>query len=637
MKAKRFLSVLLCAALILTLQPVTALAAGDTDDLIFDISEGNITISDAGGGYLTVTYGPESAATAEFPGTQTITLTGATTIYTVTVDTAAADITLDNVSIDVSAENACAFSMEDSAVNLTLEETNTLISGGNNAGLYCPDDAELTINGGGSLIAAGGVTGSGGGAGIGGSNTASGDKDAGTIAINGGTINATAPCGGAGIGGGYGGNGGTVEINGGTVTAESKRTAYGFGGAGIGGGTAGDGGTIEINGGIVKAAGDYGAGLGGGYGGDGGTVAVSGGTVTATGRYGAGLGGGERMNYNGNGGTVSISGGSVKAVSVYGQAIGHGYDSTGSGTLHSGTLTNGGGEEVFLTKLTLTGAVDTSIPEEDLLFDGTAAGYGKTDLKTDSTGTLYFYFPEGGASAVYNGELYTENVENNHSNTLTPTGQSAYTVGYDLTDLFPDNPSAFAVGGQAFDVTLIPDTGFILPGSVTVRMGGAELAPGTDYTYNGTTGAITIGNVSGSILITAAGEELSDDPPDKDPSPAYYTVTAAQSKGGTIKLSKEQIAENGKVVVTVKADKGYKITDVLINGNSVGAVKKYKIENITEDITVSAVFEPEKKGKICKNPFKGSGWGRFKHYNNRQGWDDWDDGGNRDRGCPKMK
>ena len=111
--------------------------------------------------------------------------------------------------------------------------------------------------------------------------------------------------GGAGIGGGYEGEGGTVMINGGTVTATGGDYV-----AGIGSGYRGSIEAVTISGGIVTATGGYGAaGIGGGEGGAGSAVTINGGTVTATGGdYAAGIGGA-----GGAGGTVTINGGSVTA------------------------------------------------------------------------------------------------------------------------------------------------------------------------------------------------------------------------------------------------------------------------------------------------------------------------------------
>ena len=75
-----------------------------------------------------------------------------------------------------------------------------------------------------------------------------------------GALNVTGGVDGAGIGGSSGVTAGTIAIEGGNVDARGGTAA-----AGIGGGLFGDGGTVTVWGGIVQAAGgDSGAGIGGG-------------------------------------------------------------------------------------------------------------------------------------------------------------------------------------------------------------------------------------------------------------------------------------------------------------------------------------------------------------------------------------
>lgn len=238
-----------------------------------------------------------------------------------------ASITLSGVTIDVnSVKYASAFLVDTGGTaNFNLLGTNTLVSGMMCAGLQVPENAAVTLDGSGKLIATGGDSGAGIGGGI--------DGSGGTITISGGTV--VASCNGnfgTGIGGGYGGNGGTVTINGGTVTATGRKDC-----AGIGGGFGGDGGSITISGGTVEATGVNGAGIGGGKDGDGGSIMISGGTVTATGREssllqgGAGIGGG----FGGGGGSITIRGGTVEATGISGAGIGSGAN-IGSGSGKSG-------------------------------------------------------------------------------------------------------------------------------------------------------------------------------------------------------------------------------------------------------------------------------------------------------------
>ena len=194
-------------------------------------------------------------------------------------------------------------------ITLILPEGMTLTA---NKGITLSNGNALTIGGSGKLVA--NATEEEGSAGIGGEY----EQDCGTITINGGTINAIAGEGGAGIGGGagqdYGRNGGIITINGGTVKATGNEK-----GAGIGGGNGdhegGNGGTITINDGTIEATGGrLAAGIGAGhgfFGGNCGTVTINGGTVNAKGISGAGIGGGDSQS----GVFVTINGGTVKAAS----------------------------------------------------------------------------------------------------------------------------------------------------------------------------------------------------------------------------------------------------------------------------------------------------------------------------------
>lgn len=250
----------------------------------------------------------------------------------------ALNITLDNATIKSDSDAAMKISGEGD-VNIELNRSNVLTSGGHHAGLEKNDEdskGRLTIrddlrNNGtaktdeekkaeedavaagktgdavkdvGSLTATGG---SSGGAGIGGGAEDYYDsKDTSSIVIDGGKIKATGGEDAAGIGGGghCRGDGGrvnkndpddrsqTITINGGNIEA-----------TGIGGGAFynnwGGNGAVTINGGHIKSTAQYGAGIGGGwggcYGGEG-DVLITGGVIEAEGLRGAGIGGGGADN-----------------------------------------------------------------------------------------------------------------------------------------------------------------------------------------------------------------------------------------------------------------------------------------------------------------------------------------------------
>ena len=313
----------------------------------------------------------------------------------------ALNITLDNAKIESDSDAAMKISGEGD-VNIELNRSNVLTSGGHHAGLEKSDDdskGRLTIrddlkNDGtaktgeekkaeedavaagetgdavkdvGSLTATGGSYEGDGGAGIGGGTAGWFDtKDTSSIVIDGGKITATGGEGAAGIGGGYFGNGGkvnkkdpddrsqTITINGGNIKA-----------TGIGGGAFsnnwGRTGAVTINGGHIQSKAQYGAGIGGGWGGcygGKGDVLITGGVIEAEGLGGAGIGGGGsdyRSNvgfhhgYQGGVAKVKIRGENTvikKAEGTLGAGIGGGGASNDE---NYGYYYNGGSAEIEIT------------------------------------------------------------------------------------------------------------------------------------------------------------------------------------------------------------------------------------------------------------------------------------------------
>ena len=258
MKGKKIVSTLLVLLLLASL-PVSAHAA------VWDIGKGDITIS-AGSGGQTVTQGDGAAVEDSAP-----VITGSSTENTVTINAEkdqTASVTLSGANIDVSGAGKAAVSTNgEGNVSIELDSENTLRSANNHAGLEKNNGGSLTIadeDKNGKLTAEGGIY----GAGIGGGYEGEGSN----IAITGGEVEATGGIGGAGIGGGKNGAGSSIAITGGEVKATGGKY-----GAGVGGGLSGNGNHITITGGEVKATGGLnGAGIGGGLWGKGKDITISG-------------------------------------------------------------------------------------------------------------------------------------------------------------------------------------------------------------------------------------------------------------------------------------------------------------------------------------------------------------------------
>jgi hypothetical protein len=292
-----------------------------------DLATADLTASaSASGGAFSVS-GP--GATDDLTITGDVALTGTAAsgrVITVTGGTVQAPrkITLQGVAVSAGSDSAAIQLASGAHAEFTLVGTSGLTGSATRPGLGIPVDATAVI---GAASTAGRLdaTGTGNAAAIGGDGNAalvdprkpivlSGVTDAscGTLAITGGTVNATIPSAystGAAIGGGRFGAGCTVEISGGVVNASAKA------GPGIGGGIGED----AVNGYLKDSPG-----------GAGGDVTISGGTVTATSagstvtgesglRYSAAIGGGrgggggaEDQGSDGAPGTLTITGGTVK-------------------------------------------------------------------------------------------------------------------------------------------------------------------------------------------------------------------------------------------------------------------------------------------------------------------------------------
>ena len=219
-----------------------------------------------GSGGQTVTQGGGAAVNDSAP-----VITGSSTENTVTINAEkdqTASVTLSGADIDVSGKGKAAVSTTgEGNVSIELDGENTLKSATNHAGLEKNNGGSLTIadeDKNGKLTAEGGIY----GAGIGGGYEGEGSN----IAITGGEVEATGGIGGAGIGGGKNGAGSSIAITGGEVKATGGKY-----GAGVGGGLSGNGNHITITGGEVKATGGLnGAGIGGGLWGKGKDITISG-------------------------------------------------------------------------------------------------------------------------------------------------------------------------------------------------------------------------------------------------------------------------------------------------------------------------------------------------------------------------
>lgn len=77
------------------------------------------------------------------------------------------------------------------------------------------------------------------------------------------------------------------------------------------------------------------------------------------------------------------------------------------------------------------------------------------------------------------------------------------------------------------------------------------------------------------------------------PPTTYYTITATAGEGGAIAPDGTvRVTQGADRTFTISAAEGYVIADVLMDGESIGAVDSYTFENVRQNHTIEARFQP---------------------------------------------
>jgi len=84
-----------------------------------------------------------------------------------------------------------------------------------------------------------------------------------------------------------------------------------------------------------------------------------------------------------------------------------------------------------------------------------------------------------------------------------------------------------------------------------------------------------------------------------------YTITVKQNDNGTISPETTKVEKGDNQKFEIKADKGYEVEKVLVDGKSVGEITEYTFEKVKEKHTIEATFKKveEVTEETWKNPF----------------------------------
>lgn len=170
------------------------------------------------------------------------------------------------------------------------------------------------------------------------------------------------------------------------------------------------------------------------------------------------------------------------------------------------------------------------------------------------------------------------------------------TEGYDW---FAQRMSSLGGKIEPFDIYCVDSSGertsFSRSLSVTVTLPEAYTEPALyllDPSGSVAAISLTASGSSYSFTVSQDGYYVFVDRAEAEEDWIYHTVTASAEKGGSISPSGAQLVEDGaEMTFTIAAEDGYKITDVLVDGTSAGAVESYTFSDIQADHTIEASFE----------------------------------------------
>lgn len=195
----------------------------------------------------------------------------------------------------------------------------------------------------------------------------------------------------------------------------------------------------------------------------------------------------------------------------------------------------------------------------------------------------------------------------NHSETLTISGSNNTSASVTLA--FQVDPKQYLVTVSGSYAQITGAGSYAKDATVTIDAG-----THSGYTFDGWTSA------DGVKFANADSEKTTFTMPDKavtvtanwtkkssgggGPSYDYYTITASAGTGGSISPSGSVSVREGRdKTFTITPDSGYHISDVLVDGKSVGAVTSYTFENVQKKHTIEAVFAKDNPDTGVNNPF----------------------------------
>ena len=279
----------------------------------------------------------------------------------------------------------------------------------------------------------------------------------------------------------------------------------------------------------------------------------------------------------------------------------------------SGAVQVGGGEDQTFTITPNTGYHTVEV-EVDGVPVGPASSYPFTNVTTDHTIEAFFeadtftitasaganggISPSGTVSVLYGGSqvfTMTPNANYQVADVLVDGSSVGAVTTYTFTNVQADHTISVSYTLKTYTITASagPDGSITPSGAVSITHGGSQafsISPiNSHYAIQdvlvdgssvGAVAAYTFTNVTADHTISVTFVALDS-----------YTITASAGSGGSISPSGVVSIDYGKdQIFSITPNIGYMITDVLVDGSSVGAVTSYTFSGVQANHTIEAQF-----------------------------------------------
>ena len=240
---------------------------------------------------------------------------------------------------------------------------------------------------------------------------------------------------------------------------------------------------------------------------------------------------------------------------------------------NTGLVYNGGEQTLVTTGTALSGKLKYRL--------GESGGFTEALPKAANAGTYTVYYMVEGDGNHRDSEIYSLTVTIGKARvTVTALDKRIYTddkapdlskpvlgKDYTVTGLFGEDALTGDITLAYVDASgteITPDTTKV--GQTILRAGGLT-APNDNYTVVFADGKLTV-----------------------DERPVYTVKATAGSHGSITPSGNVDVLHGGSQTFTIAANSGYAISNVKIDGVSIGAVKSYTFENVTENHTIEVTF-----------------------------------------------